>query len=96
VNRGLEGSARIEVPGCSGAHRKCDCLTDFRQLDKAHRGFLAALADDSRPLPGLEALAFVDINSTQKRVCARRLGAQSRDGRHGAVAQGHGSVGRAG
>jgi len=38
------------------------------QLDKAHRGFLAALAGDGRLLPGREALTFIDIDSTQKRV----------------------------
>jgi hypothetical protein len=37
-------------------------------LDKAHRGFLAALAGGGRLLPGREALTFIDIDSAQKRV----------------------------
>ena len=36
------------------------------QLEKVDRLFLAALARRARRLPGAEALAFVDIDSTQK------------------------------
>jgi len=56
------------APSTLGSHLRSYAWGNVRQLDKAHRGFLAALADDSRLLPGREALAFVDIDSTQKRV----------------------------
>jgi hypothetical protein len=58
----------VRAPSTLGSHLRSYAWGNVRQLDKAHRGFLAALADDSRLLPGREALAFVDIDSTQKRV----------------------------
>jgi hypothetical protein len=58
----------VGAPSTLGSHLRSYAWGNVRQLDKAHRGFLAALAGDSRLLPGREALAFVDIDSTQKRV----------------------------
>ena len=58
----------VRAPSTLGSHLRSYTWGSVRQLDKAHRGFLAALAGDSRLLPGREAFAFVDIDSTQKRV----------------------------
>jgi hypothetical protein len=45
---------------------------NVRQLDRAHRGLTAALAAGPRLLPGREALAFIDVDSTQERVYGYR------------------------
>jgi len=58
----------VRAPSTLGSHLRSYAWGNVRQLDKAHRGFLTALADDRRLLPGREALVFVDIDSTQKRV----------------------------
>lgn len=58
----------VRAPSTLGSHLRSYTWGNVRQLDKAHRGFLAALADDSRLLPGRESLTFIDIDSTQKRV----------------------------
>jgi hypothetical protein len=58
----------VRAPSTLGSHLRCYTWGNVRQLDKAHRGLTAALAADARLLPGREALAFVDIDSTQKRV----------------------------
>jgi hypothetical protein len=58
----------VRAPSTLGSHLRSYTWGNVRQLDKAHRGFLAALADDARLLPGKETFAFVDIDSTQKRV----------------------------
>jgi hypothetical protein len=58
----------VRAPSTLGSHLRSYAWGNVRQLDKAHRGFLAALAEDGRLLPGREALAFIDIDSTQKRV----------------------------
>jgi hypothetical protein len=56
------------APSTLGSHLRCYAWGNVRQLDKAHRGFTAALASDARLLPGKETFAFIDIDSTQKRV----------------------------
>ena len=43
-----------------------------RQLEKASREFLAELARQAPLLPGADALAFIDIDSMQKRVYGLR------------------------
>jgi hypothetical protein len=64
--------AVVRAPSTLGSHLRSYTWGNVRQLDKAHRGFLAALAGDGRLLPGREALTFVDIDSTQKRVFGYR------------------------
>jgi hypothetical protein len=58
----------VRAPSTLGSHLRSYTWGNVRQLDKAHRGLLAALAGDGRLLPGRETLAFIDIDSTQKRV----------------------------
>jgi hypothetical protein len=58
----------VRAPSTLGSHLRSYTWGSVRQLDKAHRGLAAALARDARLLPGKEAFAFVDIDSTQKRV----------------------------
>ena len=57
----------VRAPSTLGSHLRSYTWGNVRQLDKAHRGLLAALADDARLLPGKETFAFIDIDSTQKR-----------------------------
>jgi hypothetical protein len=58
----------VRAPSTLGSHLRSYAWGNVRQFDKAHRGFLAALAEDERLLPGREAVAFIDIDSTRKRV----------------------------
>lgn len=58
----------VRAPSTLGSHLRSYTWGNVRQLDKAHRGLTAALAGDARLLPGKETFAFVDIDSTQKRV----------------------------
>ena len=58
----------VRAPSTLGSHLRSYSWGNVRQLDKAHRGFMAALAEDGRLLPGAETLAFIDIDSTQQRV----------------------------
>jgi hypothetical protein len=58
----------VRAPSTLGSHLRSYTWGNVRQLDKAHRGLLTALAADSRLLPGRETLAFIDIDSTQERV----------------------------
>jgi hypothetical protein len=58
----------VRAPSTLGSHLRSYTWSNVRQFGKAHRRLLAALARDPRLLPGREALAFVDIDSTQKRV----------------------------
>jgi hypothetical protein len=58
----------VRAPSTLGSHLRSYTWGNVRQLDRAHRGFLAALAEDPRLLPGRETLTFIDIDSTQKRV----------------------------
>jgi hypothetical protein len=58
----------VRAPSTLGSHLRSYAWGNVRQLDKAHRGLTAALAGESRLLPGREALTFIDIDSTQKRV----------------------------
>jgi len=58
----------IRAPSTLGSFLRAFTWGNVRQLDRAHRGLTAALAADPRLLPGREELAFIDIDSTQKRV----------------------------
>jgi hypothetical protein len=58
----------VRAPSTLGSHLRSYTWGNVRQLDKAHRGLAAALAEDPRLLPGRETFAFIDIDSTQKPV----------------------------
>jgi hypothetical protein len=58
----------IRAPSTLGSHLRAYTWGHVAQLEKVHRLFLAALARQAPLLPGAEALAFIDIDSTQKRV----------------------------
>jgi Transposase DDE domain group 1 len=58
----------VRAPSTLGSHLRSYKWGNVRQLDKAHRGLTAALAAETPLLPGAEALAFIDIDSTQHRV----------------------------
>jgi Transposase DDE domain group 1 len=58
----------VRAPSTLGSFLRSFTWGNVRQLDKAHRGLTAALAADPRLLPGKEELAFIDVDSTQKRV----------------------------
>lgn len=64
--------AGVRAPSTLGSHLRSYAWGNVRQLDAAHRGFLAALARDARLLPGRETLTFIDIDSTQHRVYGYR------------------------
>jgi hypothetical protein len=57
--------SRRDNPDGTGTLTLCAKAPGFwgnvRQLDRAHRGLLAALAADPRLLPGREELAFIDV-----------------------------------
>ena len=55
--------------GCTlGSHLRCYAWGNVRQLEKAGREFLVRLAGEAPLLPGAETLAFIGIDSMQKRV----------------------------
>jgi hypothetical protein len=58
----------IRAPSTLGSHLRCYTWGNVSQLEKAGRKFLAGLAREAPLLPGREVLAFVDIDSMQKRV----------------------------
>ncbi len=58
----------VRAPSTLGSHLRSYSWGNVRQLGKAHRGFMAALAEDGRLLPGAETLAFIDVDSAQQRV----------------------------
>jgi hypothetical protein len=60
--------AGVRAPSTLGSHLRSYKWGNVRQLGKAHRGLTAALARDARLLPGREVLAFIDVDSTQRRV----------------------------
>jgi hypothetical protein len=63
---GLFGGVR--APSTLGSHLRCYSWGNVSQLEKAGREFLVALAGRGPLLPGAETLAFIDIDSMQKRV----------------------------
>src|SRR5437899_7761605 len=63
---GLFGGVR--APSTLGSFLRAFTWGNVRQAEKAQRLFLAELARRSPLLPGKDALAFIDIDSMQKRV----------------------------
>src|SRR5713226_1886362 len=58
----------IRAPSTLGSHLRSYTWGNVAQLEKAGRGFLARLAGQAPLLPGADVLAFIDIDSMQKRV----------------------------
>jgi hypothetical protein len=58
----------IRAPSTFGSHLRSYTWGNVAQLEKAGRGFLAELAREAPLLPGSDVLAFLDIDSMQKRV----------------------------
>jgi hypothetical protein len=57
----------VRAPSTLGSHPRSYTWGIVSQPEKAGREFLAELARQS-PLPGADTLAFIDIDSMQKRV----------------------------
>ena len=58
----------IRAPSTLGSHLRSYTWGNGSQLEKAGREFLAELARQAPLLPGADVLAFIDIDSMQKRV----------------------------
>jgi hypothetical protein len=58
----------VRAPSTLGSHLRCYTWGNVSQLEKAGREFLAELARQAPLLPGADVLAFIDIDSMQKRV----------------------------
>ena len=58
----------IRAPSTLGSHPRSYTWGNVAQLEKAGQEFLARLAGQAPLLPGAEVLAFIDIDSMQKRV----------------------------
>jgi Transposase DDE domain group 1 len=58
----------IRAPSTLGSHLRCYTWGNVLQIEKAGRELLARLSRQAPLLPGADVLAFVDIDSTQKRV----------------------------
>jgi Transposase DDE domain group 1 len=58
----------VRAPSTLGSHLRCYTWGNVAQLEKAGREFLVALAGRAPLLPGAGTLAFIDIDSMQKRV----------------------------
>jgi hypothetical protein len=58
----------VRAPSTLGSHLRCYNFGNVAQLEKAGREFLAELARRAPLLPGAGTLAFIDIDSMQKRV----------------------------
>jgi hypothetical protein len=58
----------VRAPSTLGSHLRSYSWGNVRQLDKVNRELLAELARSTPLLPGADALAFIDIDSMQKRV----------------------------
>jgi hypothetical protein len=58
----------IRAPSTLGSFLRAFTWGNVSQLGKAHREFLVNLSRKAPLLPGAETLAFIDIDSTQKRV----------------------------
>jgi Transposase DDE domain group 1 len=62
----------VRAPSTLGSHLRSYTWGNVSQLEKAGREFLAELARQSPLLPGADTLAFIDIDSMQKRVYGRQ------------------------
>ena len=58
----------VRAPSTLGSHLRCYTWGNVSQLEKAGRELLAELARQAPLLPGADVLAFIDIDSMQKRV----------------------------
>jgi hypothetical protein len=58
----------VRAPSTLGSHLRSYSWGNVSQLEKAGREFLIALAGQAPLLPGAGTLAFIDIDSMQKRV----------------------------
>ena len=58
----------VRAPSTLGSHLRSYTWGNVSQLEKAGREFLVALAGQAPLLPGAGTLAFIDIDSMQKRV----------------------------
>ena len=58
----------VRAPSTLGSHLRSYTWGNVAQLEKASREFLARLARQAPLLRGAETLAFIDIDSMQKRV----------------------------
>ena len=58
----------IRAPSTLGSHLRSYCWGNVRQLEAVNRQLLAELARQAPLLPGKDQLAFIDIDSMQKRV----------------------------
>jgi hypothetical protein len=58
----------VRAPSTLGSHLRCYNFGNVAQLEKTGREFLADLARRAPLLPGAGTLAFIDIDSMQKRV----------------------------
>jgi Transposase DDE domain group 1 len=58
----------VRAPSTLGSHLRSYAWGNVLQLDRAGREFLARLSRQAPLLPGADVLAFIDIDSTQKRV----------------------------
>ena len=66
----------IRAPSTLGSFLRCLAWGNVRQLEKAGREFLVRLAAYTPLLPGADQLAFLDVDSMQRRVySARKQGA---------------------
>ena len=62
----------IRAPSTLGSHLRSYSWGNVRQLEAVNRQLLAELARRAPLLPGKDVLAFVDIDSMQKRVYGHR------------------------
>jgi hypothetical protein len=58
----------VRAPSTLGSHLRCYTWGNVGQLERAAREFLITLAGQSPLLPGAGTLAFIDVDSMQKRV----------------------------
>jgi hypothetical protein len=58
----------VRAPSTLGSHLRCYTWGNVAQLEKAGREFLAELTGRTPLLPGAGTLAFIDVDSMQKRV----------------------------
>jgi hypothetical protein len=58
----------VRAPSTLGSHLRSYAWGNVLQIEKAGRGLLTRLSREAPLLPGADVLAFIDIDSTQKRV----------------------------
>jgi len=58
----------VRAPSTLGSHLRCHAWGNVLQVEQAGRELLARLSREAPLLPGVGVLAFIDIDSTQKRV----------------------------